>query len=508
MKAKKHTMKLERMVLAVLDISDEMSDPMVAEKYRDFTISWSRYDYRDEIIEAATVNEILNQAANLGHRWCLILPYGHIIAERWTPGHWQPQDFFSALRDRVDQDDFLVAGEIVGNANIWFGFKHQCLLVNLEMYQRLSAPRFDVACSQPIEVPKVEQRMNQEGISALLPTAESEVQQPALAGWNFIATSLRNGVPVVGFDESLRGGILDLSAKCPARTRVFANYLNRGIVNYRPEDANHDLGNDQVAFLNVVQPQTSSARNGVFLWNIEAYSDIETPSDDFKPPITSLYSVAAGFKPNRILHTHGWDKSTKVVYFDYSPQALEIKKYMVDQWEGEDFPDFVNHLFDVFPHPETFYQLWCDLTPDNVEKSDIQRMWQQELERWGTARIFRDHWHAYRELKHEYVCCNILTDPSPLFDQIAEESSAIIWWSNAFFTMYGNWFYTLDQRRQMYDNWIQQMTRFNPDLYLFGSDYSNVNVNSVRALEYWDAYQRAGSNYLKPCRLAKTEIRM
>jgi hypothetical protein len=101
-----------------------------------------------------------------------------------------------------------------------------------------------------------------------------------------------------------------------------------------------------------------------------------------------------------------------------------------------------------------------------------------------------------------------LTDPSPLFDQIAEESSAIIWWSNAFFTMYGNWFYTLDQRRQMYDNWIQQMTRFNPDLYLFGSDYSNVNVNSVRALEYWDAYQRAGSNYLKPCRLAETEIRM
>ena len=101
-----------------------------------------------------------------------------------------------------------------------------------------------------------------------------------------------------------------------------------------------------------------------------------------------------------------------------------------------------------------------------------------------------------------------MTDPAPLFKQIAEESNAIIWWSNAFFTVYGNWFYTLDQRRQMYDNWIEQMTRLNPVLYLFGSDYNNVNVNSVRALEYWDAYQRAGSSCLIPCRLSKTEIRM
>lgn len=507
MNAKKHSMKIERMVLGVLDISNQMSDPMVADKYRDFTISWSRYDYRDEIIEAATVNEILDQAINLGNRWCLILPYGHIIAERWTPERGEAQDLLSALKERVDQDDFLVAGAIIGDASTWFGFEHQCLLVNLEMYQRLSAPSFDVACEQPIELPKVEQRMKQDRIAALLPTAETEVQQPALTGWHLIATSLRCGVPVVGFDmQSL--GILDLSAKCPERTRAFARYLNHGIENYRPNDAHHDLGNDQVAFLNAVQPQTTSARNGVFLWNIEAYADIETPRDDFKPPITSLYSVAAGFKPNRILHTHGWDTSTRVVYFDYSPKALEIKKYMVDHWDGEDFPDFVDGLFATFPHPETFYQLWEDLTPDEVDPTDIRRMWQRELQHWGTARIFRDHWQAYRKLQHQYVCCNILTDPSPLFEQIAEESSAIIWWSNAFFTVYGNWFYTLDQRRQMYDNWIQQMTKINPDLFLFGSDHNNVNVNSIRAGEYWDAYQRAGSSCLVPCRQSKTEIRM
>ncbi len=501
-------MKIERMVLGVLDISTEMSDPVVAQKYRDFTISWSRYDYRGEIIEAAAVNEILDRASDLGYHWCLILPYGHIIAERWRPEHWQGQDFFSALSDRVDQDDFLVAGEIIVDENSWYGFEHRCLLVNLQMYQRLSTPEFDLACPQPTAVPKLERRMEQQRISSLLPTGESEQQQPALTGWHFIAASLRSGVPVLGFEDALRGGILDLSAKCPARTRALANHLGDGVVSYDPEAANDDLGEDQVAFLNMVQAQTTGARNGVFLWNIEAYADIETPRDDFEPPVSSLYCVAAGFKPNRILHTHGWDKSTRMVYFDYSPRALEIKKYMVDQWDGEDFPDFVVDLFAAFPHPDTFYQLWDNLTPDEVDSSDIQRMWRRELERWGDAPTFRDHWQAFREIEHEYVICNILTDPSPLLDRVRQESSAIIWWSNAFFTVYGNWYYTLDQRRQMYDNWGQQLANRNPDLYLFGSDYNNVNVNSIRAGEYWDAYRRSGSTSLVPCRLSKTEIRM
>jgi hypothetical protein len=313
---------------------------------------------------------------------------------------------------------------------------------------------------------------------------------------------------VIGFDQQSQNGILDMSARSAERTRAFAKYLGQGIANYHRQDANQDLGKDQVAFLNMVQPQTSGARDGVFLWNIEAYDDIEEPREDFQSPLTSLYTVAAGFKPNRILQTHGWDSGSRVVYFDYSLKALEIRKYMVDHWDGVDFPRFVERLFEVFPHPGTFYQLWDGLTPDEVDPADIRRMWQRELERWGSAQQFADHWRGYRELAHEYVGCNILTDPAPLFERIVAQPNAVIWWSNAFFTMYGNWFYTLDQRSRVYEDWIEQIARFNPDLFLFGSDYNNVNVNSVRAAEYWAAYRRAGSNCLVPCRLSKTEIRM
>jgi hypothetical protein len=438
----------------------------------------------------------------------LILPYGHIIAERWRPEHWRELDFASALRDRLEHDDFLVAGHITGDHDSWFGFENECLLVNLEMYRKLGSPAFDVDCQQPMELPATEQRIENDRIAALLPTSDRELRQPAGTGWHFIAESLRAGVPVVGFDEPLSDGILDLSAKSQTRSRAFAPYLNSGIANYQPEEPNCELGPDQVTFLNMVRPQTISARNGVFLWNIESYADIETPRDDFQPPVSSLYSVAAGFKPNRILQTHRWDRSTRVVLFDYSPRALEIRRYLVENWDGEDFPKFVRHLFDVYPHPETFYQLWDGLTPNDVDSSDIERMWQRELERWGTAELFRDHWHSYVQLQHEYVDCNLMTDPSPLLEQIVAEPSAIVWWSNAFFTVYGNWFYSLGQRKQVYENWIGQLAQRNPDLHLFGSDYNNVNVNATGAGEYWDAYQRASSSELNPCRLSKTEMRM
>ncbi|MCA9140264.1 MAG: hypothetical protein KDB00_26015 [Planctomycetales bacterium] len=496
------------MVLGVLDISESISDPMVARKYRDLTISWSRYDYRDEIVEADCVDAILERASTLGYQWCLVLPYGHVIVERWTPQHWQKRDLWTALSELATPGDFLVAGKIVGDSERWFGFEHSCLLVNLEKYNQLSAPRYELDCPDPIDLPRVQCCNVDDSISVLSPTGQHEKKRPALSGWNLIAASLAHDLPVYGFDDDVCRGILDLSSECPARTRAFAAYLGHGIETYDRDSGDPELGEDQVAFLNMVYPQTTGAPNGVFLWNIESYADIEKPREEFKPPISALYCVAAGFKPNRILQTHGFDASTRMVYFDYSPSALATKRYMVDHWDGEDFPDFIDQLTREFPHPQTFYQLWGDLTPDNVTRSDMQQMWEQELDKWEGAENFRNHWRAYVQIPHEFICCNLLVDPSLLTEKISDDPNAVIWWSNAFFTMYGNWFYSLDERKQMYERFIRQISRRNPELSLYGSDDNNMNVNSVLAGEYWEAYQRSEATSLNPFRMSKVELRM
>ena len=148
---------------------------------------------------------------------------------------------------------------------------------------------------------------------------------------------------------------------------------------------------------------------------IESYEDIEAPLADFSGPISSLFSVAAGFKPNRILHMHGMSEGTRVVFFDYSANALEIRKALVEHWDGEDFPHFVKYLFGRFPSPQTFYHLWSGLTPDDLERDAIERAWQGELARWGGTQNFKTHWTAYRELSHEYLHCNIMVGSAELF---------------------------------------------------------------------------------------------
>src|SRR4029079_12982857 len=113
------------------------------------------------------------------------------------------------------------------------------------------------------------------------------------------------------------------------------------------------LSPDQREFLDVIARQTGNAQRGVFLWNIEPYADVVSDDAD-RPRTATLYAVAAGFKPNAILQAHGFDAGTQVVFFDYSERALAIRRHIVEQWNGEDFPGLVRHLVHTFPAPQTY----------------------------------------------------------------------------------------------------------------------------------------------------------
>lgn len=496
------------LVLGLLDQSRAIGDRVVANKHRECTISWSRYGYQGPIIERDTVDAILTAADKAGFAYCFIQPYGCVLSERWQFDDHQPRDFFSALEAWIDENDFLVTGHIQSDTDAWYGFRPGCLLVDLEKYRSLDAPAFDVVADGPRALPSVATRLEHGRITSLLALADSDFQFPRLWGWNFICSSLKHAIPVLSFNNDLRSRTLNLEATCPARSTALMRFSGEAISEYRTEDEHADLSPDQRTFLDVVSAQTANARQGVFLWNIESYADVETPRDDFLSPVSTLYSVAAGFKPNRILQTHGFTADTRVVFFDYSQAALEIKQCLVEQWDGVDFPLFVKYLFSRFPYPETFYQLWNDVTPIDVNWDDIESVWKQELERWGGPATLLEHWRTYRELDHEYVCCDIMSDPTALLAHISDEPNSIIWWSNAFFTMYGNWFYTIEHRQQAYDRWIEQLAHRNPHLYLFGSDYNNTSVNFVQAAEYWHRYRRSDGDCLKPFKLHRTEIRM
>jgi len=95
-----------------------------------------------------------------------------------------------------------------------------------------------------------------------------------------------------------------------------------------------------------------------------------------------------------------------------------------------------------------------------------------------------------------------------LLARIRPEARAAVWWSNAFFTMYSNWHRTGDQRRDRYERWSEGLARRAPEILVYGSDYNNVSVNSVRAGEYWRRYREGGGTPLEPCSINSHSIRM
>jgi hypothetical protein len=134
-------------------------------------------------------------------------------------------------------------------------------------------------------------------------------------------------------------------------------------------------------------------------------------------------------------------------------------------------------------------------------------MWETEVNKWGGHGVFGEHWRRYRRLSHEYIPCNLLGDRTELLKRICRERNAAIWWSNAFFTTFGNWLFTIDQRQAIYKSWIRQLAERNPSLLLYGSDYVNISVNHVRAGEYLEKLMDHGYDCLRPLKANKCEIR-
>ncbi|GHA04444.1 hypothetical protein GCM10008090_12270 [Arenicella chitinivorans] len=237
------------------------------------------------------------------------------------------------------------------------------------------------------------------------------------------------------------------------------------------------------AFFRSLDTQLQRGRNGVFLWNIEAYDDV-APQQPDSPPVSHLLCVAAGFKPLMLLARRGFDRHTKVTFFDYSQRALEIRQRMIRDWDGRDYPAFCRQVVSEYPGTDTFYQLWDGLNVEQIDWRDVDALWQAELQHWGGAERFAELWNAHRQLDIEFIHCDVVHDPSPVIARLNDDSGVILWWSNAFFTISSNWLLSIPQRRARFQHWISTIANHAPRSTLFGADHNNAPVNNISAAEH------------------------
>jgi hypothetical protein len=96
----------------------------------------------------------------------------------------------------------------------------------------------------------------------------------------------------------------------------------------------------------------------------------------------------------------------------------------------------------------------------------------------------------------------------PLFAHLRDEPGAVMWFSNAPFTVHSNWRYMLEERKAMYERWIDGLARLNPRMLLYGSDYANANVNCLAAGQYASLYREQDAGPLGASLRCQHAIRM
>jgi hypothetical protein len=335
----------------------------------------------------------------------------------------------------------------------YYGLHKQCMLVNLRYYEKFDKPVFGDKTSTKEEVVTKALRHAMDIHDdytplSLNPTDETSVCTPLVDGWNFINKSLENGLTVYNFHPKIR------------ESKVYLY----------PDKSAEELER-QLSWINNI---VAYAPTCVFFWNTENYSDLKYVK--LQKPIKKLYAVAASFKPNMILNTFGFEENTEVVFYDYSKQALAFKKMLLQQWDGEDYPEFLRWAKSTYNINET--------GGIETEHQTYEDLWQREIKWWGSEKAIKEHWDRYRKLKHTYIHLDICVNPEKLTSIVTSEEDSVIWWSNAFHTVGAHYVRGLQGVSNCYNKWVSQLNAKNPNLWILGKDYLDRPIEGGTIKEY------------------------
>lgn len=437
-------------VYGVLDTRDRFDDRALAERCRELTFAWSRWSYAGPVLEDADPDRLLSRAAESGARHCLVQACGHLVVERLRPKGAEAPELVDVLIRALGEDAWLVGRRLAADT-----VHDSCWLVDLERWQARGRP----ALSRVADTPQ------------LMAATDAGIAD----------------VP----DEALRCS-RDLEPHRPSH--ALALRATPGTVD--TTTLARPLG-DFVASLARTLDQ---CQRGVFIWNLETYDDIVVADPE---PLASLACVAAGFKPDAILRRHGFTDATELTFFDYSADALDFRRMLVEQWDGRDLPAF---LWPRLQPEATHYWLTSTARGDAPARDELERLWARELDDWGGADAFAAHWRATRGLRHRYVEVDLLRAPERAIGT-PPPGPAAVWWSNAFSSVHALWHLRHAEREAAFARWIDAIAQRAPQAWLLGADANNSPVGGIRADDYARRLAEWRGGIHEPLRVGDASIR-
>lgn len=216
------------------------------------------------------------------------------------------------------------------------------------------------------------------------------------AGWGtkLILKSLKEGFRVRNFDESWRYGGSSSFVKegIPVRGYVYPKKSTQEF-----EQAHKlfklvpGLDESQEMYINAILDYRKY--NSVNIWSWDptivdhSTSTVAVPATGFLAEITAYYNNAS-----------------KIVFYDINKSNLEFKKYLYENWDGNDYTEFALQYCkdnNLKTEPES-----------EIDVRDAEHFNQK------TKELIFDNWQMFKDIEKEYIEVDIIKEPNKLFSKL------------------------------------------------------------------------------------------
>jgi len=376
-----------------------------------------------DIITYGNVEDLLAEAARQDRDYAVVQSAG-----AWGDWQWL-RTTVDWLTEEQAKDPWLVAGHILDFNDEWYWLHPQFFVVNIRQWKALGRPDFGMfnGAKTTIDLPNSTRSSENvhDGYTPLWlkpQPGQTNMTVRLKYGWNMIKASLEAGLQIINIPDLIR----KLKGNTYIEDRRFDRFLECIYMSAAELDElpQGEIDSGQLKYAKHAVDRYVCYGEGIYVNNNEAIIDAVGMKH---PMVDHLICVAAGFKPNFILHTCGFHDDTRISWMDISQNALDFKRWLAENWDGTDLD-----------------AAWRRGQPDKShwngedDRSDLQ----QDLNMFiGFAGMdqpqWLDNWSRFRRLPADYQILDFVLNQDSLLDLIRASTgkSIVVWISNALITI-------------------------------------------------------------------------
>lgn len=217
------------------------------------------------------------------------------------------------------------------------------------------------------------------------------------------------------------------------------------------------------------------------------HNEIPIMGNKSKKDLDYVVTVSSGFFVNCILDFHGYHDQTEIHHIDISKPSLQIRKYTIENWEGDNLDQWIEHLNKKFPTIKLFNK-------NHFTKDDFMWLgvWQNLQEQFGDR--WKSHWDSYKNLNHIYHRINIASekDVNGVLEKLPHGQGAI-WWNGSLKRLPGNIMKDSNGSWESAKSFLNNLRLKSPNLICYGSDHCTQQYNGLTSIQCLDEISSTNS---------------